>query len=75
MQYQCVHARFLFFNGFKRYTVEYAYGLTGWFIFEDEKTTDAVYTQKINPALSKTPTRDEAELILENYLDTQLVKD
>ncbi len=70
MQYQCVHARFLFFDGQNHYTVEYAYGLEKWFVFVDEKTTDAVYVKAINPSKSKSPNRAEATTILEEYLNS-----
>lgn len=70
MAYECVSARFLFFNGQKQYTVEYTYGISTWFIFEDEKNRDALWSYKINPSNHKSPNRIEAETILEKYLDT-----
>lgn len=73
MNYQCVSARFYFFNGNKGYTVEYAYGITSWYIFEEDKRTDALWWKKINPAKSKTPNRGIAEDILNEYLDLYVI--
>jgi len=70
MNYQCVSARFLFFNGKNRYTVHYAYGIQTWYVFEDDKESDALYNKKIQPLKSKSPNRDEAETILFEYLET-----
>lgn len=68
MEYQCVSARFMFFNGRITYTVEYTYGLATWFVFADDQRSDALYKYKIKPKHSKTPNRSEAEFILEFYL-------
>lgn len=68
--YVCVNSRFLFFDGKKRYTVEYMYGLATWYVFDGRKETDALFFKKINPKRSKTPTRDLAEEILYEYLET-----
>lgn len=73
MNYSCVSARFEFFNGKKTYTVEYAYGLSTWYVFEDHKDTDALWCKKINPLKCKSPNRSEAEAILEQYLETLTV--
>lgn len=73
MHYQCVHARFLFFDGKKRYTVEYSYGICKWFVFEDEKTTDALCVKSINPSKHKSPNRSEAQNILEEYIESLAV--
>ena len=73
MDYVCVDARFLFFNGQSHYTVEYSYGCEMWFVFEDEKRTDALYKKKINPAKHKSPNRSSAENILEEYLESLAV--
>lgn len=69
MYYECVDARFLFFNGKDRYTVEYAYALSTWFVFKDEMRTDALW-KKINPESPRIIHRWKAESILEEYLDT-----
>ena len=69
MKFECVSARFHFFNGQKTYTVEYAYALKRWYVFEDKKETDAVYSKQINPASHKSPNRTEAEIILDEYLE------
>lgn len=43
MEYVTVSARFLFFNGQKRYTVEYHYGINHWYVFNEGETTNCVY--------------------------------
>lgn len=44
-----------------------------WFVFKDEESTGCLWKKKINPAKSKTPTRDVAYDILEEYLETVTV--
>jgi len=74
MDYVCVHARFLFFDWKSHYTVEYSYGIGKWFVFEDEKTTDALYVSKeIKPSKSKSPNREEAKVILKEYFSSVIV--
>lgn len=73
MEYVCVNARFLFFDGRNRYTVHYAYGLNTWYVFKDEMTENALWWKKINPSKNKSPNRIEAENILEEYLQTLTV--
>lgn len=68
MEYICVQARFLFFNGQKRYTVEFVYALMAWFVFNNEETGNCVFSKKIDPKKSKTPTRDLAQDVLHEYL-------
>ena len=72
MDYQCVGARFLF-NGERRYTVEFAYGLSTWYVFKDEMRSDALWHKKINPSKNKSPNRINAQDILEEYLETLTV--
>lgn len=68
MEYVCVDARFLFFDGRNNYMVEFSFGLNKWFVFEGEKRTDARYVKEIKPSKSKSPNRAEAMIILEEYL-------
>lgn len=70
MEYVCVDARFLFFDGKNHYTVEYSYGLNKWFVFEGEKRTDALYVKAVRPEKNRTPSRTEAGIVLEEYLDS-----
>jgi hypothetical protein len=56
MTYQCTEARFRFFNGNKSYTVEYCFGLSTWYVFEENKNTDALYKKEINPEKAKAQT-------------------
>jgi hypothetical protein len=70
MEYVCVDARFLFFDGQSRYTVEFSFGLNKWFVFKDKKNTDALYVKEVKPSKSKTPNRGEAKIILYEYLDS-----
>ena len=69
MSYECVSARFLFFNGANRYTIEYAYALNSWYVFKDEMKSDALWQKRINPSHHKSPNRINAELILMEYLE------
>lgn len=73
MSYQCVSARFHFFNGKERFTVEYSYGTSTWFVFENEKATNALWNKKINPTKEKSPNRINAESILDEYLQPSKV--
>lgn len=68
MEYQCVSARFMFFNGRITYTVEYTYGLATWFVFADDEHSDNLYSYKVDPKKQKSPDRAEARNILELYL-------
>jgi hypothetical protein len=70
MDFVCVNARFKFWDGKLTYTVEYAYGINSWFVFEGQKESDCMFSKKINPAKSKSPNRSEAEDILIEYLDS-----
>ncbi len=70
MKFVCVKARFLFFDGKNNYTVEYAYGVCTWYVFKDESASDALWVKKIFPSKHKTPNRNEAEFILDQYLET-----
>jgi len=70
MEYVCVDARFLFFDGKNHYTVEFSYGLSKWFVFEGEKRTGALYVKAINMSKSNTPNRGEAKIVLYEYLDS-----
>lgn len=67
----CVNARFKFFNGKDVLTVEYAYGVQKWYIFNNEESTNAIFNKSIVPKLSRTPNRYEAEAILDEYLNTK----
>lgn len=73
MEYQCVKARFYFWDMKKGYTVEYTYGVSTWYVFEDEKDRGALWWKKIDPKKSKTPNRIEAMNILSEYLETLTV--
>lgn len=44
--FPCVSARFKFWNGKHEYTVEYNYGISMWFVFNNEETTDCVYKKE-----------------------------
>lgn len=74
MVYECVSSRFLFFNGQKRFTVEYAYTLNKWYVFKDDKTSEALWSKEIQPPKSKSPNREEAANILYEYLNEKQIK-
>lgn len=71
MNFVCVGIRFLFFDGKNRYTVEYAYGLSKWYVFEEQKRTDALFIKDRTHPKSKSPNRDLAEEVLYEYLKTE----
>lgn len=68
MEHICVNARFYFWDGKKGYTVEFAYALMTWYVFENKKEDETLFSKKIDPNKSNTPTRTEAEYILDEYL-------
>lgn len=68
MEFISVSARFLFFNGVKRYTVEYAYGLSCWYIFNEEEASNFVY-KKIERLRVREINMDRAEDILFEFLE------
>lgn len=74
MEHVCVDARFGFWDGKTKYTVEYSYGIATWFVFKDNETGGCLWFKKINPAKSKTPNRDRAAEILEEYLEKEKTK-
>lgn len=74
MEYVCVDARFFIWNGKRGYTVEFCYGISTWFVFENRNDVGAVFNKKIVPGRSKTPTRDLAEDILQEYFDSLKIK-
>lgn len=69
MNYATVEARFLFFNGVKRYTVEYCYGLSKWFVFNEQETDGAIYMKEDKKIKLSKINRFSAEDILYEYLD------
>lgn len=69
MEYQCVDARFNFWNGLKQYTLQYSYALMTWYVFEGDKKQGALWSKKMTPKKSKMTVREEAEEILYEYLD------
>lgn len=70
MEYVCVDVRFYFWNGNNGYTVEYGYACADWWVFKDHETSNALWKKEVNPKKIKSPNRDSAEAILEEYLDT-----
>jgi hypothetical protein len=69
MIFKCVNARFYFWNGQQGYTVDFEYGLMKWYVFRDHEQFNAIYTKKVK-GKSKTTIREEAESILEEYLES-----
>lgn len=68
MEYQSVSARFLFFNGKKRYTVEYCYGLNKWYVFNEEEVSGSVYSKENKTVKWAEINRNEAEDVLYEYM-------
>ena len=46
MNYVCTDARFFFWDGKNMYTVEYAYALKKWFVFDNRSQSDALYQKE-----------------------------
>lgn len=44
--FPCVSARFQFWNGKQQYTVEYTYGISTWFVFNNDETTNCLYKKE-----------------------------
>lgn len=72
MEYVSVSARFLFFNGVNSLTVEYSYGLSKWFIFNENETSGAVYMKEDKKIKLSSVNCLYAEDILCEYLDTKI---
>ena len=68
--YVNVDARFKFFNGIKRYTVEYCVGLRKWFVFDGEKSTDALFQKEDKKIKPKNVNPESATAVFWEYLDT-----
>ncbi len=69
MEYVCTQSRFRFWDGKTVYTVEYAYGIHVYYVFNNDETTNAIFSKKQDPRKSKTPTRDLAQEVLYEYLN------
>lgn len=72
MLHQCVDARFYFWDGKTAYTVEFCYSLYTWYIFDGRNQTDSLFKKRISViSKSKSPNRDLAEDILNEYLESK----
>jgi len=69
-QYVCVDARFYIWDGKTGYTVEFGYAAMTWYIFREHETSNCVFQKQVDPKKPKTPTRDVAMDILEEYLES-----
>ena len=69
MAYIVPTVRFLFFNGKDRYTVEYTFGLSKWFVFKEEKQTDAVFWKEDKKIKFDKVNKYSAEDILNEYFE------
>lgn len=67
MEYQCVDSRFYFWDGKTGYTVEFSYDT--WYVFEDRKNSDALFSKKVPAKKYKLPQKFLAEDILYEYLN------
>lgn len=73
MEYQCTQARFQFWNGQMLYTVQFNYSSATWYLFEKDKTSDAIFKKEIDPKEHKYPNRHHAENVLDEYLHSLTV--
>lgn len=70
MDYVTVNARFLFFNGVNRFTVEYCFGLAKWFVFGDTMTSNCVYSKLDEKTSWSKINKHTASDVLSEYLKT-----
>lgn len=70
MEYVTVEARFLFFDGVCRYTVEYTFGLSKWFIFQGSEQQNAIYHKEDKKIKFKDINCLSAKVILDDFLNT-----
>lgn len=68
MYHEHVSTRFKFWNGKTAYTLHWQNGLYKWFVFENEKTTDALAVYD-HPKKAKV-NADTARGMLDKYLET-----
>jgi len=70
MRYQCVEIRFNFWDGNTEYTVQYSYGISMWFIFNNKETSDAIYSKADTKTKFFKINRYKAEEVLLFYLNS-----
>ena len=68
MGYVTVDVKFLFFNGVKRYTVLYQFGISKWYVFREEENSVALFSKEDKKVKFKDVNKDAAENILYEYL-------
>ena len=64
----CPEVKFLFFDGIKRMTVMFQFGLKKWFIFNETEETNALFVSQ--EILVPTVDLDAAEDVLYEYLNS-----
>lgn len=70
MNYEIVDARFQFWNGKQQFTVEYAYGISMWFIFNNQEYRDCIYKKVDKKIKLRDVNYFSAKEVFEEYLDS-----
>lgn len=70
MNYLCSSARFKFWNGKNEYTVEYAYGIAMWFVFNTNETNNCLYKKSDNKCNLEDINYWKAYNVLNEFLET-----
>jgi hypothetical protein len=63
-------ARFHFFNGKLKYTVDYCFGLRKWYVFKDDMQTHALFNKEDKKIKLKDINLFAAQQVLNDYLET-----
>lgn len=71
MNYIINGARFSFFNGKQKFTVEYCYGISKWFVFKGDEQSDAIFVKEDKKIKLKDINSNSAESILLEYLNNK----
>jgi len=65
-----VSARFFFFNGKTGFTVEYCYGLSKWFIFNEHETQNCIHIKFDKRLRPSKVNCDTASSVLYQYIES-----
>lgn len=70
MEYVCTDAKFLFWDGKKQYTVQYCYGISRWYVFNNTEDTGAIHSKEDKKIKYSLINHLNAENILNEYLQS-----
>ena len=69
MKFVNTDVRFLFFDGIKRYTVEYTFGLKKWFVFNEREQSNCIFQKEDKRRGLKDINTYQAEDVLREFLE------